>query len=304
MDMSLRLYIVGLIFFSGIGVTAGAHRLWSHRSYKANTPLRLLLVFSNSTAFMNPIYEFVRDHRIHHKFTDTDADPHNAKRGFFFSHMGWLMVKKHPDVKLKGKLIDMSDIEADKIVMWQRKYYAYVMPLCTFFLPAFIAMYFWGLRLWPALKLCGVMRWLIVLHGAWFVNSAAHIWGNKPYDSSISSTENPFVSFFAMGEGWHNYHHAFPWDYKTSELPYHLNFSTAFIDFFARIGWARDLKTVKKDMIIKRSLRTGDRSLQKKQDDPNENEEEQKSDHNNDIWGWNDKDLTSEQKSIAKITYQ
>lgn len=60
--------------------------------------------------------------RVHHKYTDTNADPHNYSRGFFFAHMGWLMVKKHPDVKAKGKLIDMSDIERDPLVMWQKKY--------------------------------------------------------------------------------------------------------------------------------------------------------------------------------------
>lgn len=70
----------------------------------------------------NHIYEWVRDHRVHHKFTDTDADPHNAKRGFFFSHMGWLLIRKHPDVISKGASIDMSDLEKDFVVVWQRRY--------------------------------------------------------------------------------------------------------------------------------------------------------------------------------------
>ena len=70
----------------------------------------------------NHIYEWVRDHRVHHKFTDTDADPHNAKRGFFFSHMGWLLVRKHPDVINKGATIDMSDLEKDLVIVWQRRY--------------------------------------------------------------------------------------------------------------------------------------------------------------------------------------
>jgi len=70
----------------------------------------------------NHIYEWVRDHRVHHKFTDTNADPHNAKRGFFFSHMGWLLVRKHPDVISKGVTVDMSDLEKDPVVVWQRRY--------------------------------------------------------------------------------------------------------------------------------------------------------------------------------------
>jgi stearoyl-CoA desaturase (delta-9 desaturase) len=67
------------------------------------------------------LYIWVRDHRQHHKYTDTDADPHNATRGFFFSHCGWLMVRKHPDVIAKGKTIDLSDLEADPIVRFQKK---------------------------------------------------------------------------------------------------------------------------------------------------------------------------------------
>ena len=79
------------------------------------------MIFITLFYFKSFIYEWVRDHRSHHKFTDTDADPYNAKRGFFFSHVGWLLIKKHPDVKNKGKTLDMSDLEADPIVMWQKK---------------------------------------------------------------------------------------------------------------------------------------------------------------------------------------
>lgn len=69
--------------------------------------------------FQNSIFEWSRDHRAHHKFSETDADPHNARRGFFFSHIGWLLVRKHPDVKEKGKLIDLSDLKADPVVVIQ-----------------------------------------------------------------------------------------------------------------------------------------------------------------------------------------
>lgn len=86
----------------------------------------------------------------------------------------------------------------------------------------------------------------------------------------------------ALGEGWHNYHHVFPWDYKTAELGnYSLNFTTAFIDFFAKIGWAYDLKTVSEDMIKKRVERTGDGT--------------------HELWGWGDKDQTQEEKDEAVV---
>lgn len=104
-----------------MGITAGAHRLWAHRTYEAKLPLRILLMIMQTTALQNDIHEWTRDHRVHHKFTETDADPHNAKRGFFFSHIGWLMVRKHKDVLIKGKTVDLSDLEADPVVMFQKR---------------------------------------------------------------------------------------------------------------------------------------------------------------------------------------
>lgn len=70
-----------VLLMSGLGITAGAHRLWAHRTYKAKLPLRIMLGIFQTMAFQNHIYEWVRDHRVHHKFTDSDADPHNASRG-------------------------------------------------------------------------------------------------------------------------------------------------------------------------------------------------------------------------------
>ena len=69
----------------------------------------------------NDIIEWARDHRVHHKYSETEADPHNAKRGFFFAHVGWLLVRKHPDVKEKGKAIEINDLYCDPVCMVQRK---------------------------------------------------------------------------------------------------------------------------------------------------------------------------------------
>lgn len=104
-----------------IGTTVGAHRYFTHRGFKANKKLRLFLIFLQTTTAQDPIINWVRDHRVHHKFTDTDADPYNAKRGFFFSHIGWLFVRKHPDVYAAGKKIDISDVTNDKVLRFQKK---------------------------------------------------------------------------------------------------------------------------------------------------------------------------------------
>ncbi|KAJ8966902.1 hypothetical protein NQ317_010173 [Molorchus minor] len=249
--LSISVYLYALM--AGMGITAGAHRLWGHRTYKAKLPLRILLMICQSAALQNHIYEWVRDHRVHHKFTDTDADPHNAKRGFFFSHIGWLMVKKHKDVLTKGKTVDLSDLEADPVVRFQRKYYVWLTPFLCFLVPAFIPWYFWGEAWWLSFYVLGITRYTLSLNGTWLVNSAAHIYGTKPYDKNIKPTESTFVAVAAFGEGWHNFHHVFPWDYKAAELGnYRLNFTTAFLDLMAIIGWAYDLKkTVSPDMVKK-----------------------------------------------------
>nr|XP_004659507.2 acyl-CoA desaturase 1 [Jaculus jaculus] len=246
--------------FSALGITAGAHRLWSHRTYKARLPLRVFLILANTMAFQNDVYEWARDHRAHHKFSDTHADPHNSRRGFFFSHVGWLLVRKHPAVKEKGALLDMSDLKAEKLVMFQRRYYIPGLLLMCFILPTLVPWYFWGETFQHSLFVATFLRYAVVLNATWLVNSAAHLYGYRPYDKNIQSRENILVSMGAVGEGFHNYHHAFPYDYSASEYRWHINFTTFFIDCMAAIGLAYDRKKVSKASILARIKRTGDGS--------------------------------------------
>uniref|UniRef100_A0A1B6DCJ1 Fatty acid desaturase domain-containing protein n=1 Tax=Clastoptera arizonana TaxID=38151 RepID=A0A1B6DCJ1_9HEMI len=243
----------------GFGVTGGVHRLWSHRSYKAKLPLQIILLICYSIAGQNTIYDWVRDHRVHHKFSETDADPHNAKRGFFFAHVGWLMQKKHPEVLRKGQTVDMTDITSDPLLMFHTKYFTTFKLLLCFILPILFEVYVIGENFFVAVLIMAFVRYICGLNFTWLVNSASHIWGNKPYDKRISPAENLSVAILAMGEGWHNYHHVFPWDYKAAELGnYRFNVTTALIDMFAKIGWAYDLKYPSKELIIKTAERNGD----------------------------------------------
>lgn len=177
-------WIIG--FTVAFGTTVGAHRLYTHRSFKANTKFRFLLVLMQTIAVQNSMYEWVRDHRVHHKFTDTNADPHNSKRGFFFSHIGWLMCKKHPDVKKFGAKVEMSDLEADGIVMFQHKYY---LPLAIIF--GFALPIWFGCLLGEPFNVSWhghIFRYVMGLHLVWLINSGAHLWGYKPFDKYEQST--------------------------------------------------------------------------------------------------------------------
>uniref|UniRef100_G3TH81 Stearoyl-CoA desaturase 5 n=1 Tax=Loxodonta africana TaxID=9785 RepID=G3TH81_LOXAF len=245
---------------TALGVTAGAHRLWSHRSYKAKLPLRIFLAVANSMAFQNDIFEWSRDHRVHHKYSETDADPHNARRGFFFSHIGWLFVRKHRDVIEKGRMLDVTDLLADPVVRFQRKYYKISVVLMCFVVPTLVPWYIWGESLWNSYFLASILRYTISLNVTWLVNSAAHMYGNRPYDKHISPRQNPLVTLGAIGEGFHNYHHTFPYDYSASEFGLNFNPTTWFIDIMCRLGLATDRKRATQQVIEARKARTGDGS--------------------------------------------
>lgn len=141
----------------------------------------LCLLYLNQIFFQNSVIEWSRDHRVHHKYSETDADPHNAKRGFFFSHMGWLLCRKHPDVIEQGKKLDISDLYADPIIRFQHKYYLILMPLICFVLPVPIPVLLWN-ETWVNSFCLNVFRYIFTLHASWLVNSAAHMWGDRPYD--------------------------------------------------------------------------------------------------------------------------
>ncbi|XP_055371727.1 acyl-CoA Delta-9 desaturase-like [Condylostylus longicornis] len=252
------LFTVFLLFWSGMGVTAGAHRLFSHRAYKATPGLRLLLLLLHTMAGQNCLYVWVRDHRQHHKYSDTDADPHNANRGFFFSHIGWLMSKKHPKVIEYGKKIDMSDLEADYWIMFQKRYYKTLYTIFVLLIPTAIPIFCWGEHPVVSFLTQYLARTIIQLNFTWSVNSVAHIWGNKPYDKNMLPVETKYVAMVAGGEGWHNYHHTFPWDYRAAELNMPYNVTTSVIDWFAERGYVYDRKTVTNEMLKSRINRTGD----------------------------------------------
>ena len=251
-------FFTGYFLLSGFGVTAGAHRLWAHRSYKAHIVYRAALMLFNCISFQNDVLEWARDHRVHHKYSETDADPHNSKRGFFFAHVGWLLMKKHPQVIIKGQQIDMSDLKNDPVLKFQHKYFYPMSSVLALLIPLLVPWYFFGERLIICFCFNVMLRYVFLLHATWLVNSAAHMWGNHPYDKDSNPAENHFVAFFAIGEGFHNYHHAFPYDYSTSEFGPFFNVTTSFIDICAALGLVWGRKKVSQAAILARKKRTGE----------------------------------------------
>lgn len=230
--------------FSGTGITVGVHRLWAHRSYEANLPLRILLMLLQSISNEGSIFHWARDHRVHHKFSETVADPHNATRGFFFAHCGWLFVQKHPDVVKAGREIDLSDLIADPVVMFQKRCDPFFSLYMCFIWPSQVAQYVWGEDFWNAFFVAGFVRYVVVLHFTWMVNSAAHLYGDHPYDTASYPAENPLVAIMSGGEGWHNWHHKYPYDYAASEygMMSQYNPGKGIIDMLVLLGFAKNRK--------------------------------------------------------------
>lgn len=242
------LWSLVLVFSSALGITAGVHRLWAHRSYRATLSYRGFMMILNSIANQGTILHWARDHRVHHLKCETSADPHNAERGFFFSHMGWLMVKKDPRVLHAGQDLDLSDLHNLPEVRLQKALDPVWNLGWCFLFPALLARLCWGEDLVAGFLVAGVLRYVYVLHLTWLVNSAAHCWGFKPYEKTHHDgawpCENALVSLGAIGEGWHNYHHAFPYDYAASELGVSQQFNPTkiIIDTAASLGFVSDRK--------------------------------------------------------------
>ncbi|XP_054154131.1 acyl-CoA Delta-9 desaturase-like [Oppia nitens] len=245
---------------SNIGTLTASHRYGTHKSFKAKWPLRVILMLVQTLSGQKTIIEWARDHHTHHKYEGTDADIVNINRGFFYAHMGWLMIKRHPDCSEKRKQIDVSYLWSDPIMRFQYNYYEPLVAIFCILVPTLMPMIMFDETLNNSYHLCFLIRFAYTLQLSFCGNSLAHIdWGTKPYDKSMTSVHNDPLIYATLGGAYHNYHHVYPWDYSESEFGWDVNFNvnTAFIDFFHWIGWAYDLKKAPQEVIDKRKQRTG-----------------------------------------------
>jgi stearoyl-CoA desaturase (Delta-9 desaturase) len=201
------------VFFmgaNGMAITAGYHRLWSHRTYSAHWSIRLLLMIFGTMALQNSILVWASNHRTHHQYVDNnDKDPYSAKRGFWFSHIGWMLrdyASSYTD------LSNVPDIKEDPIAMFQHRYYL-PLVLITNFGFAFLAGWLVD-DVWGVFWLAGMLRLVLSHHVTWFINSLAHLWGSRPYTDANTARDNGALAFITYGEGYHNFHHLYASDYR------------------------------------------------------------------------------------------
>lgn len=173
---------------------------------------------------------------------------------------GWLLVRKHPEVTSKGKLISLADLTADPVVAFQRRWYRPLVLLLWFALPVAVPVWGWGEPVEHALFFCVFFRYAYSLHITWLTNSWCHLYGERPYNGQqIGPAEaNLLVRHLVGGEAFHNYHHTFPWDAGTSELgPEEVfNPASAYLNCFLWLGLASELKRARADLVERSKRRS------------------------------------------------
>jgi stearoyl-CoA desaturase (Delta-9 desaturase) len=227
-----------LISFCEMSITGGYHRLWSHRAYKANPILKFIFALGGACALQNDCITWAADHRRHHLHVDdNEKDPYSAGLGFWYSHFGW-MIRDWPSTR--EDLSNVKDLFKEPILVWQRKHYLALTLLMNIGLPAFIG-YLLG-DVIGGLLLLGFLRLALSQHFTYLINSAAHIWGKKNYDPNQTACDNWFIALFTYGEGYHNYHHTFAWDYRNGIKWYHYDPTKWMIKACSWIGLTYDLR--------------------------------------------------------------
>ncbi len=175
---------VAMFFATGLSITGGYHRHFAHVSYKAHPLVRFFYLVFGACAMQNSVLNWASDHRMHHRFTDTDGDPYNAGKGFFWSHVGWIFYQS----RATKQLTNVGDLMRDRWVRWQHRYHVQIALIVGFAVP----LMFGGLigRAFGMLLWAGLIRVVFVHHMTFFINSLAHMYGNQDYSRKDTSRDS------------------------------------------------------------------------------------------------------------------
>ncbi|MFM7068968.1 MAG: acyl-CoA desaturase, partial [Actinomycetes bacterium] len=175
-------------------ITAGYHRYFAHRSYRTSRAFQFLLAAGGASASQKGPLWWAGHHRLHHRFSDTERDPHTPRKGFWWSHCGWVLGDDTKDTPTT-----MKDFEKFPEIR---------------FISRFDWIPVWGLALiclaiggWSGLLIGFVLSTVLLWHSTFLVNSLAHVWGGRRWDTTDTSRNNVLIALLTMGEGWHNNHH-------------------------------------------------------------------------------------------------
>jgi stearoyl-CoA desaturase (Delta-9 desaturase) len=240
--------LIAMGLATGLSITGGYHRHFSHVSYQAHPAIRQFFLVFGACAMQNSALNWAADHRLHHRFTDTEKDPYNAGQGFWWSHMGWIFYKTPAtrDFSL------VADLYKDKWVRWQHEHCVAIGVVVGLGLPLLLGFAVGrpiGMLLWA-----GVIRVVLVHHATFFINSLAHMWGKQPYSRDDSSVDSWWLAFLTNGEGYHNFHHKFPSDYRNGIHWYQWDPTKWLIAGLNRLGMTDRLHRIPPHLILRARL--------------------------------------------------
>jgi stearoyl-CoA desaturase (Delta-9 desaturase) len=229
--------MLGVLYvITGLGITVGYHRLISHRSFRCPDWVKAALLVAGGWALENSALKWGADHERHHARVDQEEDPYNATRGFWYSHCGWVFLN---DTHRTEKYAPW--LRGDRVVMWQDRWYVPIV-LSGLALPFVVGLMSGGLLSGlSCFLLAGVARVFLVLNSTFFINSVCHLWGTQPYSQANTSRDSWWVSLITLGEGYHNYHHSFPRDYRNGPKWYNFDPSKWLIYSLSSLGMAGNL---------------------------------------------------------------
>jgi len=208
--------LLGMYLLTAIGITVGYHRLFTHRSFETNRVIQFILAVLGSMAVEGPLLQWVAMHRRHHQHSDHPGDPHSPHLenrglwglvgGLWHAHLGWIFSPDPPDLAHYVK--DLAQSRLLRMVSDLFPVWAAVGLLIPTVLGALL------MGTWQG-ALCGLVwgglaRIFLVHHVTWSINSVCHLWGRRPFRTGDQSRNNVVFGILALGEGWHNNHHAFP----------------------------------------------------------------------------------------------
>jgi stearoyl-CoA desaturase (delta-9 desaturase) len=225
-----------------LGITAGYHRLFAHRTYEAALWLRVLALLFGAASVQNSAVRWVKEHRAHHAKVDGDEDPYNIRRGFWWAHIGWVVRQEETE-----ELTRVRDMQRDPLAMWQHRHYVPLAIGVGGLLPMAIAAT-WGDAV-GGLLIAGFVRLVCQYHATFATNSVAHTIGWRPYDRTTSARDFLPTALFTFGEGYHNFHHRFQHDYRNGVQPWHFDPTKWLIYGMSLVGATRNLRRVPAEKI-------------------------------------------------------
>jgi len=268
-DATHLLIAAVMYLITALGITVGFHRLCTHHAFKAPGWVRYGLAAAGSMAAEGPVIEWCAEHRRHHQMSDTEADPHSPRahkggewgtgiaatlRGAFHAHVGWLFARTRADLSRYAK-----DLEQDRALSLANAHFRWFV-LVGLLLPGVLA----GVMTWSwsgallGVLWGGLVRMFLVHHVTWSVNSVCHLWGSRPFATGDQSRNNAVVGLLALGEGWHNNHHAFPTSARHGLRWWEIDVSYACIRLMELVGLATHVRTPAPERVAAKRRRAGD----------------------------------------------